>query len=89
MTTPAATEVPERYMAAVTDFATGVAEATTAVDQLEAAQGLLEQATWVRWLVVLGASDAGLPLAIIGRALGMSPEGARKLRLAAAKELDR
>jgi len=89
MTTPAATKIPERYMAAVDGFATGVAEATTAVDQLEAAQGLLEQATWVRWLVVLGASDAGLSLAIIGRTLGMSPEGARKLHLRALKEIER
>lgn len=89
MTTPGATRVPELTWRRLTEFATGVVESTTMVEQLTASQGLLEQATVVRWQLVLDASKKGMSLADIGRALDMSPEGARKLRLAAVKEFER
>ena len=89
MTTPGATRVPEATWRRLTDFATAVVGSTTAAEQLTASQGMLEQATVIRWLLVLGASDKGMSLAEIGRALNMSPEGARKLRLTAARELER
>lgn len=70
-------------------FATEVVEAPTMPEQLEASQSLLEQSTLIRQLCVLDASEKGMSLADIGKALDMSPEGARKLRLTAAKELER
>lgn len=89
MTTPAATKVPEITWRRLTEFATAVVGSATMVEQLKASQGMLEQATMIRWRLVLDASDKGLSLAEIGRALDMSPEGARKLRLTAARELER
>ncbi|MFJ9387683.1 hypothetical protein ACIRON_02610 [Nocardioides sp. NPDC101246] len=89
MNTPAASKVPEATWLRLTEFATAVVESPTMAEQLTASQGLLEQATLVRQQLVVAASDKGMPLAEIGRELSMSPEGARKLRLAALKELDR
>ncbi|HEY9266764.1 MAG TPA: hypothetical protein VIQ11_19405 [Mycobacterium sp.] len=89
MTTPGATRVPEATWRRLTEFATAVVGSTTAAEQLTASQGMLEQATVIRWRLVLDASNKGLSLAEIGRALNMSPEGARKLRLTAARELER
>lgn len=88
MTTPGATKVSEGVWLRLTEFATAVVESPTMVEQLTASQGLLEQATLIRWQLVLDASGKGLSLATIGRALDMSPEGARKLRLAALKEIE-
>ena len=89
MTTPGATRVPDLTWRRLNEFATAVVESATMAEQLTASQGLLEQATLVRWQLVIAASDAGLSLAEIGRTLNMSPEGARKLRLAAVKEFER
>lgn len=73
----------------VLQFATAVVESPTMPQQLEASQSLLEQVTFLRQLLVLAASNNGMSYADIGRELKMSPEGARKLRLAALKELER
>lgn len=89
MTTPAATRVPDRLWRRLTEYATSVVGSATIGEQLTASQGMLEQATVIRWRLVLDASDKGMSLAEIGRALNMSPEGARKLRLTAARELER
>lgn len=89
MTTPGPIKVPERTMRRLYEFATAVVESPTMPEQLDASQGLLEQATMIRRRLVLTASDRGMSLADIGKALDMSPEGARKLRLTAARELER
>lgn len=89
MTTPGATRVPDVLWRRLTEYATAVVGSTTAAEQLTASQGMLEQATVIRWRLVLDASKKGMSLADIGRALDMSPEGARKLRLTAARELER
>jgi predicted transcriptional regulator len=89
MTTAGPIHLPERTMHRLGEFATAVAESPTMPAQLEASQSLLEQSTLIRQRLVLAAVDRGMSLAEIGRALSMSPEGARKLRLAALKELER
>lgn len=89
MTTPAATRVPEILWQRLTEYATGVVTTPTAAEQLKAAQGMLEQATIIRHQLVVGAHEKGLSLARIGRALDMSPEGARQLHLRALKEQER
>lgn len=89
MTTPGPIRLPEHTMRRLYGFATEAVEAPTIPEQLEASQSLLEQSTLIRWLCVLDASKKGMSLADIGKALSMSPEGARKLRLAALKELER
>ena len=87
--TALAAKVPAAIWQRLNEHAAAVVESDTALEQLAASQGLLEQATAVRWHLVIAASDAGLSLAEIGRELSMSPEGARKLRLAAAREFER
>ncbi len=89
MTTPAATRVPDHLWNRLTEHATAVVGSPTMPEQLTATQGMLEQATVIRWWFVLAASEKGMSLADIGKALDMSPEGARKLRLTAARELER
>lgn len=89
MTTPGPIRLPEHTMRRLYGFATAVVESPTMPEQLEASQSLHEQAIMIRWLCVLDASEKGMSLADIGKALDMSPEGARKLRLTAAKELER
>lgn len=70
--------------------ATATVEAPTMSERLEAAQELLEQAYAVRLRLVLEATTAErMPLSQIGRALNMSPQGARKIVLAARARFNR
>lgn len=92
VSTLAAAKVPDALWRRLTEFATGVVESDTMTEQLMASQDLLEQVTLIRRQLVLDASNKGMSVADIGKALDMSPEGARKIRLAALaalKELDR
>ena len=89
MTTPGATRVPDHLWRRLTEHATAVVGSPTMPEQLTASQKMLEQATVIRWWLVLAASKRGMSLADIGKALDMSPEGARKLRLTARRELER
>lgn len=87
VSTPAAAKVPDVTWRRLAQFATRVVGADTMVEQLEASQDLLEQAMLVRKRLVRDAANSGMTFAEIGRTLNMSPEGARKLRLAAEEEL--
>lgn len=88
-TPPGATEVSVGIWRNVIEFATAVVEAPTIPQQLEASQNLLDQAGFLRRQLVLAATNRGMSLVDVGKALNMSPEGARKLRLTAARELER
>lgn len=88
-TPPGATEVSVGIWRNVIEFATAVVESPTIPQQLEASQNLLDQAGFLRRQLVLAATNRGMSLADVGKALNMSPEGARKLRLTAARELER